>query len=132
MLGVWNSCGAAFTGGAPSVTRGESRPRPANSTWSPPSAPEAAHARFPGLPFWLLTLFSFLRDPSAATTKIVAKEEYRIHLDNKIGSRQLDVATGVERTGRPYSLVLSKTQDSYERSLRRYHEDQKLLESLPG
>ncbi|MEX1224049.1 MAG: 2OG-Fe(II) oxygenase [Pirellulales bacterium] len=75
-------------------------------------------------------LSEFLLDPANECTKIAAREDRRQHLERVIRSRQLDVATKLVRSGSPFSLQCTKTAASYERDLKQYQTDLKLLASL--
>ncbi len=77
-------------------------------------------------------LQKFLADPAAEVTRIPAAEHTRRHLQETIGKHQCDVKSDLERKGSPYSLVLTKTTGSYERGVKRYEADLKLLKKLPA
>ncbi len=77
-------------------------------------------------------LQAFLADPSHEVGRIPASEVHRRHLIEKIGRHQCDVTHALERKGSPYSLVLTKTTGSYERSVKRFEEDGRLLSELPS
>lgn len=84
-------------------------------------------------------LNAFLGDRQQATTRIAAPEGDRAHLEHEISRAQCDVKTRLDRQGRPYSLVLTKTSTSYERAVERFEADRALLKrlqdlapSLPG
>jgi hypothetical protein len=47
-----------------------------------------------------------------------------------IGSNECDVQQALDRTGRPYALVLTKTTGSFERAVQRFEEDLQLLKAL--
>ena len=76
-------------------------------------------------------LNAFLADPTAEATRIPAREDMRAHLIGEIGRHQCDVKYTLERTGRPYSLALTKTTGAFERAAKQYKADQDLLKSLP-
>ncbi|HKM53594.1 MAG TPA: hypothetical protein VJY33_09285, partial [Isosphaeraceae bacterium] len=105
-------------------------------------------------------LKAFLADPTNELIHIPAREDTRHHLISIIHSQECDVkftttrntarnakipgqkarilscVSGrckftVERKGSPYSLVLTKTNGSFERSVQRFEANRKLLSSLP-
>jgi hypothetical protein len=76
-------------------------------------------------------LKAFLADPAREVGRIPAGEDMRRHLVHTIGRHQCDVKHALERTGRPYSLVLTKTTGSFDHALERYEADCRLLEALP-
>ena len=78
-----------------------------------------------------LEMQMFLASPTQETTRIAAREDRRQHLVDVIRSKKLDVTTGIEKTSSPHKLVLTKTSASYDRALKQYHNDLKLLASLP-
>jgi hypothetical protein len=75
-------------------------------------------------------LAEFLRDPQQESTRISAREEHRGHLEQVIRERQLDISSELDRTSRPYALRLTKTTATYQRALKKYQSDLKLLASL--
>jgi hypothetical protein len=77
-------------------------------------------------------LSAFLADPGNEVGRIAASEHNRQHLIGKIGQFQCDVKHVLERKGSPYSLVLTKTRGSYERAVKRFEADRRLLKALPG
>ena len=56
----------------------------------------------------------------------------RGHLIDMIGRHQCDVKHALERKGSPYSLVLTKTTGSFDRAVKRFEEDRRLLSALPS
>ncbi|MFV0445959.1 MAG: 2OG-Fe(II) oxygenase, partial [Planctomycetaceae bacterium] len=76
-------------------------------------------------------LSGFLSDPLREVGEIVAGEGDRNHLTQQIHREKLDVVHKLVKQGRPYRLLLTKTNGSYERQHRRYLADCQLLESLP-
>ncbi|MEZ6061953.1 MAG: 2OG-Fe(II) oxygenase [Planctomycetaceae bacterium] len=76
-------------------------------------------------------LSAFLRDPTAEVGRIPAREDIRSHLIQQISQQQFDVTHTIEKLKSPYSLVLTKTQDSFQRTLKRYQLDTNLLATLP-
>lgn len=77
-------------------------------------------------------LKSFLQDPTAEVGRIRAREETRSHLVHQISRQRFDVTHRIEKLGNPHTLVLTKTQDSFDRKLKRYQLDKELLKSLPS
>ena len=77
-------------------------------------------------------LSAFLQDATAEIGRIPAREDIRDHLIWEIRKQGLDVTSRLEKKGSPYSLVLTKTQESFERDLKRYRLNCKLLKSLPS
>jgi hypothetical protein len=57
-------------------------------------------------------------------------KERRQHLHNQIELHGCDCTHETERKGSPQTLVCKKTQTSFERRLRQYHADQKLLAEM--
>ena len=76
-------------------------------------------------------LNAFLADPDKEVGRIAAREQDRRHLLAMMDWHQCDVTHVLERSGSPFSLVLTKTTGSFRRSLKRYESDTRLLESLP-
>ena len=75
-------------------------------------------------------LKAFLADPAHEIARIPAREEMRRHLMDRIDRHQCDVKSALERKGSPYSLVLTKTTGSYERAVKRFEDDRRLLKAL--
>jgi len=103
------------------VTAAEPKP-PAD--WTRPSA-VACGCRHCG------QLSAFLKDSTAEVGRISAREEDRLHLIREISRHRCDVTHQLEKFRSPYTLVLTKTQESFERALRRYQLDSALLKELP-
>jgi hypothetical protein len=76
-------------------------------------------------------LNAFLADPANEVGRIAAREDIRQHLVGKISQHQCDVKHALERKGSPYALVLTKTSGSYERAVKRFEKDRRLLSELP-
>lgn len=72
-----------------------------------------------------------LGDPTVEIGRIQANEETRDHLIDAIQRNRCDVTHTIDKLTRPFSLVLTKTQTSFDRALRRYLLDTKLLAALP-
>lgn len=70
-----------------------------------------------------LELSRFLKDPNTKTLRLPLAERRRQHLHQIIDGKRLDATHVTERKGRPYTLVCTKTQASYERALKAYRLD---------
>jgi hypothetical protein len=82
-----------------------------------------------------LELSRFLKDPEQRVGRFPLAKQRRQHLHQQIRRHHCDCTHVTERVGRPQTLVCTKTQASYERRLKQYHQDLKLLaelESLAG
>ncbi|MFO0799650.1 MAG: 2OG-Fe(II) oxygenase [Gemmataceae bacterium] len=77
-------------------------------------------------------LNAFLADPTAEVGRIPASEDRRRHVIQQVERHRSDVTHRLERTGRPFTLVLTKTTGSYERAVQRYKKDCRLLRELPS
>lgn len=77
-------------------------------------------------------LNSFLSDPLQDVGRIPAREDIRQHVIGEISRHQCDVKHTLDRHGSPYSLVLTKTTGSFERAVKRYDANVRLLEALPS
>lgn len=77
-------------------------------------------------------LKAFLADAAHEVGRIAAREDMRQHLISTIDRHQCDVKHALERRGSPYSLVLTKTTGSYERAVKRFEADRRLLSELPS
>ena len=75
-------------------------------------------------------LARFLADPERKTWVFKAAEADRRHVEETIKRAGCDVDTATDRRGRPYSLVCTKNQASYERRARQRRQDLKNLELL--
>ena len=76
-------------------------------------------------------LNAFLADPVNEIGRIPAREDMRQHLIGMIQRHRCDVKHALERKGSPFSLVLTKTTGSFERAVKRFQADLKLLDALP-
>ena len=76
-------------------------------------------------------LKAFLADPANEVGRIPAREEMRQHLIGIIDRHQCDIKHSLERKGSPYSLVLTKTSGSFERAVKRFEANRRLLNALP-
>jgi hypothetical protein len=75
-------------------------------------------------------LRAFLADPASAVGQIPAREDARAHLIDMIRRYQCDVKHALKRSGSPYSLILTKTTGSFDRALKRFEADCRLLSEL--
>jgi hypothetical protein len=75
-------------------------------------------------------LAQFLKDKNAQVRRFSRRTDLRQHLHRQIDHHRIDCAHVTERRGRPYTLVCTKNQASFERSLKQYKTDCKLLEEL--
>lgn len=75
-------------------------------------------------------LNTFLADPKVEVARIPAAEDKRNHLIQQIQQQELDARHQLERTGRPYTLVLTKTTGSHDRAVKRFAQDRQLLNDL--
>lgn len=72
----------------------------------------------------------FLADPTRKEFVLRAAEAARSHLEQTIRAAKADVDSMTLRKGRPYSLVSTKNQASYERRVAQRHEDLRNLSIL--
>ena len=77
-------------------------------------------------------LARFLADPERQTWILKAAEADRSHVEDSIRRAQADLDRTTDRRGRPYSLVCTKNQESYERRARQRRQDLKDLALLAG
>jgi hypothetical protein len=75
-------------------------------------------------------LSHFLHDPAARVARMPLRKDRRQHLHQQIDLHKIDCTHVTERQGSPQTLMLTKTQATYERRLKQYHEDQQLLAEL--
>jgi hypothetical protein len=75
-------------------------------------------------------LEKFLRDPQERVHRFRRAEPQRTHLETTVEQYRCDVDCVTERTGRPYTLVITKNRASYERRTKQFAEDQELLTEL--
>jgi hypothetical protein len=71
-------------------------------------------------------------DPAQKVWVLRAVEHVRGHVDGTIRSSNVDLDTSTDRHGRPYSLICSKNQASYERSAKRRTQDLADVAALAG
>ena len=76
-------------------------------------------------------LKAFLADSANEVGRIPAREDAGQHLIGIIDRHQCDVKYALERKGSPYSLVLTKTSGSFDRAVKRFEADRRLLSALP-
>jgi hypothetical protein len=72
----------------------------------------------------------FLNDKNAETLRLPRRADLRQHLHHEIDEQRLDLAHTTERRGRPYTLVCTKNQASFEKALAQFKTDQELLNKL--
>ena len=77
-------------------------------------------------------LARFLDDPGQRAWVLKAAEPDRSHVEGTIRTAGCDLDTATDRRGRPYSLVCTKTQASYERRARQRRQDLADLALLAG
>lgn len=75
-------------------------------------------------------LSQFLRDPAQSVARFPLRKDRRQHLHQQIEKHGCDVTHVTERKGSPQTLVCTKTQASYQRRLKQFAVDQKLLAEL--
>jgi predicted 2-oxoglutarate/Fe(II)-dependent dioxygenase YbiX len=79
-----------------------------------------------------IELGRFLADPERQTWILKAAEADRRHVEDCIRRAEADLDISTDRRGRPYSLVCTKNQASYERRARQRRQDLKDLALLAG
>ena len=77
-------------------------------------------------------LSNFLADPGQRVWVLRASEHYRGHVEGTIRTMKADVDIKTDRKGRPYSLVCTKNQASYERRAAQRKQDLQDLAQLGG
>jgi hypothetical protein len=75
-------------------------------------------------------LSRYLADPERKTWTFKAVETRRSHVEATIQEARCDVDVTTERRGRPYSLICTKNQASYERRMKQRKKDLANLKSL--
>lgn len=78
-----------------------------------------------------LQLVEFMKDPTAEVHRIFGSDKLQSHLAYEISRCRLDLVYDLESQQGRYALVMQKTQASFDRILRRYQRNIKLLEDLP-
>jgi len=75
-------------------------------------------------------LADFLQSPTEQVYRYTAKQDLRDRVVSAISNVKLDLSYTTSKVGRPYTLILKKTQTAYEKDLNRWNEDMVLLEKL--
>lgn len=75
-------------------------------------------------------LTAFLEDKDAKVYRFPRRKDLRQHLHRQIDDHRIDCAHVTERHGRPYTLVCTKNQASFEREMKQYKIDCRLLKEL--
>ena len=75
-------------------------------------------------------LAKFLKDKDAQVHRFSRRKDLRQHLHRQIDNHRIDCAHVTERRGRPFTLVCTKNQASFQRELKQYKTDCKLLDKL--
>ena len=75
-------------------------------------------------------LSQFLADPEREVWTFKAAEAHRRHVTDTIRRHQCDVTTRTDKQGRPYKLICTKNQASYERRAKQRKQDLKHLAKL--
>src|ERR671916_397183 len=133
----------------PSLSRRPARssaPAGGGARWAPWGAPRRAGAAEPLAPpaDWrraatlpcrcraCADVSRFLADPERKTWILKAAEAERRHVEDSIRRAQADLDLATDRRGRPYSLVCTKNQASYERRAGQRRQDLEDLALLAG
>jgi hypothetical protein len=77
-------------------------------------------------------LSAFLTAPGRETWTLKAAEQLRAHIEGVIRNAGCDLDASTDRRGRPYSLVCTKNQASYDRRVKQRKDDLENLERLGG
>jgi len=77
-------------------------------------------------------LSAYLADPTQKVWNFRAAEQHRSHVAATIRSSHVDLDTATDRRGRPYGLVCTKNQASYERRAKQRTQDLADLTQLGG
>ena len=72
----------------------------------------------------------FLVDPEQSVWRFKGAESKRGHVQQSIRSARADVGCATDKVGRPYTLVCTKNQASYERRLAQRKQDLDALARL--
>jgi predicted 2-oxoglutarate/Fe(II)-dependent dioxygenase YbiX len=75
-------------------------------------------------------LSRFLRDPTLRVARFPLRKDRRQHLHQQIDKHKCDCTHVTDRKGSPQTLVCTKTRASYERRLKQYEIDNKLMAEL--
>jgi 2OG-Fe(II) oxygenase superfamily len=100
-----------------------------------PLAPPADWRRASGVPCQCehcKRLSAYLADPTQKVWNFRAAEQHRSHVAATIRSSHVDLDTATDRRGRPYGLVCTKNQASYERRAKQRTQDLADLTRLGG
>ena len=77
-------------------------------------------------------LSGFLTDPERKTWNLKAAEHLRAHVERTIRNATCDLEVTTDRRGRPYSLICTKNQASYDRRVKQRNYDLANLARLGG
>jgi len=69
------------------------------------------------------TLARFLDSPTESVWQLKAVQQARDHIEQSIGQSHLDLDCATDKRGRPYALICTKNQASYERRVRQREKD---------
>ena len=97
----------------------------ANNDWST-ALPAGCRCKLCG------TLGAFLNDPTRERLEWPLAKAGRKHVHRRLDAHELPVRHQTRRSGRPYTLVLSKTKALFERGARQRRSWQSDLEWLTG
>ncbi len=75
-------------------------------------------------------LTPFLQSPTQQVFDYVKNESARSNMTSAISNVTVDLKTQTIKSGRPYTLRITKTQDAYEKKLKMWEEDLALLKKL--
>lgn len=76
------------------------------------------------------SLKAFLRDPVKTRWELKANEQLRRHVAEQARQARVDVSTKTVTTGRPYTLVCTKTTARYDARVRQRADDTAALAAL--
>ena len=100
------------------------------TNWTRPAKIEGTYGMFGVSSRYNTQLNKFLADPKTETLTILAAESERNEIIRTVNTHQCDVTHRLEKKGNRYQLVLTKTLGSYERAVKQYADDLKLLAAL--
>jgi len=98
--------------------------------WTRPTKIEGTYGMFGMSSKYNTQLNNFLADPKTETLTILAAEYERNEIIRTVNTHQCDVTHHLEKKGNRYQLVFTKTLGSYERAMKQYADDLKLLAAL--
>jgi hypothetical protein len=75
-------------------------------------------------------LTRFLEDLRESSHRFSVRQDRRDHLKQKIHAHKCDLDLKTEERGSPYTLVCTKNTASFQERLKKYHQDQKHLETV--